>query len=392
MYKNDMLELAMKMLENDNMTKRKIIESIYGKPISISYQESARNYYHIVPAVIQHQYGLPKRLNAATEDALIDKIFDNLRGKSAKATLTDVYQAWMSERREDEDLAKHTIRKNECDWEKHFKPYPIAQAPIAEITPKDLKEHFKEITKGRCMRRKAFCSVKTLANALWAYAYDHNLAEANIAKGLSSDGLKFKVQESTADKTYTLEEREQICDYLMMSGDPLDLVIVMQFCLGARIGEVKALYWSDFDLQRMEVSIRRELVDDEGTLILRSYTKNGRDEGCRALPVTERAAKVLEKISKPENKDSYVFLWNGNPLRTQTINSHLERACKALGIRYLSTHKIRATIITESIAAGMDQASAMRLAGHCSPETMRNYVRVARVNRDIRDKFGLVCN
>lgn len=117
-----------------------------------------------------------------------------------------------------------------------------------------------------------------------------------------------------------------------------------------------------------------------------------RDEGCRTLPMTDRAALVLSKITRPEDKNTIIFLWNGRPLKTQTINSHLKKACEALGIRYLSTHKIRATIITESLAAGMDQASAMRMAGQISPATMRAYVRVQRVNKDISEKFDQVCN
>ena len=38
----------------------------------------------------------------------------------------------------------------------------------------------------------------------------------------------------------------------------------------------------------------------------------------------------------------------------------------------------------------MDQASVMKLAGHASPETMRSYVRVARVNNDISEKLNKV--
>ena len=52
--------------------------------------------------------------------------------------------------------------------------------------------------------------------------------------------------------------------------------------------------------------------------------------------------------------------------------------------------KIRTWGITEALASGMDQASVMRIAGHASPQTMKHYVRVASLNKDIQDGFNKV--
>ena len=46
-----------------------------------------------------------------------------------------------------------------------------------------------------------------------------------------------------------------------------------------------------------------------------------------------------------------------------------------------------ATQITQALKSGMDQASVMRIAGHVTPATMANYVRVARMDQDIETKF-----
>ena len=97
-------------------------------------------------------------------------------------------------------------------------------------------------------------------------------------------------------------------------------------------------------------------------------------------------------IPKLENKESLIFHKDYKPLRTQTINSHLLDTCRKPGIRYFSTHKIRAWGITEALASGMYQASVMRIAGHASPQTMRHYVRTARIQKDIGEKFDSVFN
>lgn len=387
------IENAVGILVTDKMNKIKIIESILSKNVSISFCESGSFYYTIIPAKIQREYGIPKRITAQTEDALIDRLFDSLTKDSIrKDTLSEVYQQWFEEQKKDPDKARHTIRKYECDWNSFFKDYPISKAPVAEITPADLFEHFKTITTGRALRKKAFGNVKTLSNLLWDWAYRHNMVYSNISRNLVTKTLKFKVGESTMDLTYTPNEREQLCDLLEQSDNPLDLVIVMMFCLGCRAGEAKALYWSDCDMDNGRIWIRRELVDDEGEIKLNAFTKNGIDEGIRELPMTDRARRILNKIPRPENKDSFIFLWNGNTLKTQTINSHIQRACEKLGIRYLSSHKIRATQITQALATGMDQASVMRIAGHATPQTMAHYVRVARVDKDISEKFNAAFN
>lgn len=172
-----------------------------------------------------------------------------------------------------------------------------------------------------------------------------------------------------------------------------DKAIIMQFCLGCRVSEVKALYWSDIDFERKLVYIHREVVDGENReQIVKDQTKSGLSEGNRVLPLTERAKRVLDSIPKPENKDSLIFHKDYKPLRTQTINSHLLDTCRKLGVRYFSTHKIRAWGITEALVSGMDQASIMRIAGHASPQTMRHYVRTARIQKDITNNFGTVFN
>ena len=85
-----------------------------------------------------------------------------------------------------------------------------------------------------------------------------------------------------------------------------------------------------------------------------------------------------------------MFLKDGKYLRTESVNTHLRGECRALGIEYLSSHKIRAWGITEALAAGMDQASVMRVTGYASPQTMRSYVRVARLQKDYSEKFESV--
>ena len=165
----------------------------------------------------------------------------------------------------------------------------------------------------------------------------------------------------------------------------------MQFCLGCRIGEVRGLCWDSVDFDRRQISIHRELVDDEdGTPILKDHTKSGLQAGNRVLPMSDRAERVLRTIPRLADDKSLIFLRDFKPIRTQTVNDHLRSACRTLGIRYLSTHKIRAWAITEALAAGMDQITVMHMAGHANSQTMQHYIRGSRIKKDLEANYKAV--
>ncbi len=112
------------ILCNDDMNKKKIIESILNKSLDIKRCESSKYFYAVLPVRIQREYGLPKKLTAPSEEMLINRLFDNLtQGSVRKDTLADVYEHWYAERQADLDIARHTLRKHECDWNTHLRDY-----------------------------------------------------------------------------------------------------------------------------------------------------------------------------------------------------------------------------------------------------------------------------
>ena len=306
---------------------------------------------------------LPNRVTGNTREVVVNKLFalfSQGKVRSSKNNLTNFYNEFIENRKKDEDIASQTARKNECDWNTFFKDKPLVLVDISTITLSDLMNHFKNMTEGRKITRHAFGNAKGLLNQLFDLAYERNLVERNICRDLCTKRLKFKPEASKHDLVYSKEERDQIVDELKNSDNVYDKAIVIQFCLGCRVSEVKGFYWSDLDFDRKEINIHRELVDDEnGNPILKNHTKNGMGEGNRVLPMTTRAEKIFSSIPKPEDKESLVFLRDYRPIRTQTVNDILRNVCRKLNIRYLSSHKIRAWGITEALASGMDQASVV---------------------------------
>lgn len=378
----------------DMMQKEVYVKKILNKDKLPIFQ--GNRFYGIrVPAAVRKKYGLgiPDKITGATRDIVVQKLFDILIGvtpRGSDKTLTQLFDEFIETRRQDKDFAAHTVRKNICDWNTYFKDTLISRALISAITPADLSDHFKQMTEGRKITRHAFGNAKGLLNQLFDLAFEQNLIERNICREMSTRKLKFKPENDKKDLIYTSEEREIICDALRGTDNMYDKAIIMQFCLGCRVSEVKGLYWSDIDFDHKTVFIHREVVDGDVGQIIKEQTKSGLSEGNRVLPLTNRAEQVLLTIPKPEDKNSLIFHKDYKPLRTQTINDHLRDICRKLNVRYLSTHKIRAWGITEALASGMDQASVMRIAGHASPQTMRHYVRTGRIQKDITNIYSNV--
>ena len=394
------IDMALGVSLIDPMQKEEFLKKVLNtKILPINHYPDSRYWRIKIPAAVRREggIGIPESVYGKDRETVVNKLFDIFihhdTSSGPNTTLTDLFKIFIEDRKADPDFAPHTVRKNQCDWNTFFKDTPLAKAPIGMITPADLMDHFKEMTVGRKMTRHAFGNAKGLLNQLFDLAYEKNLITSNICRELSTRKLKFKPEACKQDQIYTREERDAIVDYLADSRNVYDKAIIMQFCLGCRVSEVKGLYWSDIDFKRKLVYIHREVVDGEnGVQVIKDQTKSGLSEGNRTLPLTERAERVLDSIPKPENKDSIIFHRDYLPLRTQTINSHLLSTCRKLGVRYFSTHKIRAWGITESLASGMDQATVMRIAGHASTQTMRHYVRTARIQKDISENFVSVFN
>ena len=377
-----------------DMQKEAFIKKLFEKQeLTVTFYPSTGVYGMKIPASLQKE-GLPKKVTGKTREIVIQKTFDLFAGRGdikCGTTLSDLFEEFIRERESDIDFAAHTVRKNRCDWNVYYKGTPLVKVAVGLLKPSDLMEHFKSMTEGRKLTRHAFGNAKGLLNQLFDMAYAKDLISSNICRDLSVKRLKFRPETNKQDQVYSKAERDRIVERLEGSRNVYDQAIVMQFCLGCRVSEVKALYWSDIDFTKKRVYIHREVVDGrDGGQIIKDQTKNGMSEGNRELPLTARAERVLATIPKPEDKNSLIFQREYKPLRTQSVNDHLRAVCRELGIEYLSTHKIRAFGITEALAAGMDQASVMRIAGHASPETMRHYVRVAKVKKDISEKYDSV--
>ena len=106
------------------------------------------------------------------------------------------------------------------------------------------------------------------------------------------------------------------------------------------------------------------------------------ESGVRILNLSPRAQGILEKACKEGGRDGYIFKGStGNFLYQHTFSNHLKKVCKAVGIRYRSSHKIRFWAASAMAAKGADIMTLMATGGWADKQTALHYQRNVAVEQ-----------
>jgi integrase len=135
--------------------------------------------------------------------------------------------------------------------------------------------------------------------------------------------------------------------------------------LGLRGGELIGLTLDDIDWRAGEIVV---------------VGKGGRrDRLPLPVDVGSALADYLQR-SRPDVEDRFVFLRHCAPIRrigeTGTIRSVLARACARAGIAYASPHRLRHTVATEMLRAGVSLRDIGQVLGHRDALATATYAKV----------------
>ena len=167
-------------------------------------------------------------------------------------------------------------------------------------------------------------------------------------------------------------------------------MVLLNFHLGLRIGELVALKWTDIEgdylhVQRMEQT-SFEFTNEENEVIANStgyvivpHAKS--DAGDRMVYLNSYAKEILKLIYKINMKygyhdDGYIYIKSRYKTRatTRTLTKYLEDLCLSCSITIKSNHKIRKTKISSMFDHGININTIREQAGHEDERTsLKNY-------------------
>lgn len=156
---------------------------------------------------------------------------------------------------------------------------------------------------------------------------------------------------------------------------------------GLRRGEVCGLQWQDLDVERLELSIVRNVTLDKkkkGAFNV-GKTKNGES---RIVPISSRImslltaleAKQKEDFQLPEEEDiepeAFIFCNvedRFKPVRPDSVTTWVKRFVKKNDLPDVSPHDLRHSAAALALEAGTNLKAIQELLGHADPETTMKY-------------------
>ena len=335
-----------------------------------------------------------KQIVRASEDDLYDALYEFYFGQKVKApTLQEAISQWINSREESGAIEYLTAVHLRADAGKYIFSDKIASQAINTITKAQLISFLEKlIGDGSKINRSTYYYVKSIINGAFDFA---NMIDGidciDARRIILHDAVKKCLVKDNSKESYTREDAEKIIKHLLEEKpDVYSLAIMLCFCLCVRIGELRALTWTDYDQTRKVIIIHDMMATRKEGKVNRKtkrvdYTKGHSDAGKRELEVSEFAAYVLERLREINGDKEYIFQSKGeNPISTNNFNDRLKSVCEKIGIRYLSSHKIRFYACSNMYYNNINEKEIQYFMGHKHVTMTRHYDRrqVKRLDRD----------
>ena len=311
-----------------------------------------------------------KNVLGKTQAEVKEKLKSAIEKNSSLVTITKQYtvgqwlDTWL------ENYAKLQVRASSYKtyWgfiKNHIKP-ALGDMPLEKLTAMDLQRLYKhllesgrvECTESR--NKPKGLSVKTVRNinqmisSALNCAVEQRLIPANPTKGCVLPKLERKEM-----KILPPENLGIFFEEARRSG--VFELYYIDLATGLRRGELLGLKWSDIDLDKGIIHVRRQVLRQNGEVAEAPLkTKNS----YRNIAIGADTIKVLKSM---EQKDEYVFPSPfGGPMSPDSVLHMLQRVLKRAGLERIRFHDFRHTFSVLAMQNGVDVKTLSSMLGHYS--------------------------
>ena len=289
---------------------------------------------------------------------------------SSMATTTELYTAgqcldvWI------ENYAKLQVRASSHKTyqgfiENHIKP-ALGDIPLEKLTATELQRLYKYLLEnGRleCMESRnkpKGLSVETVRNINQMISSALNCAvEQRLISSNPTNGCVLPKLERKEMKILPPESLGTFFEEARRSG--VFELYYIDLATDLRRGELLGLKWSDIDLDKGIIHVRRQVLRQNGEVVEAPLkTKNS----YRNIAIGADAIKVLKRM---EQKDEYVFPSPfGGPMSPDSVLHMLQRVLKRAGLERIHFHDLRHTFSVLALQNGVDVKTLSAMLGHYS--------------------------
>ena len=254
----------------------------------------------------------------------------------------------------------------------------VAQTCQCCAQGKDARRAEKPRGKPRCCAKGECCGsvpsditvrylLKLIRAALQA-ATEEELIERNVARLV-------KLRATTGRKVAPLSVQESRRFLAVARTHRLSALWAVALGVGLRRGEALGLKWSDVDLDRGRLTVRRSLQRVDGKLMLHQ-TKTSTSE--RTIPLPQPLIRALREHRQRQLEERFTAgaAWEdhnlifctaqGRPIEPRNINRAFTALLPKANLRSIRLHDLRHSCATLLFTQGVEAATVQRILGHSS--------------------------
>lgn len=323
--------------------------------------------------------------NRSTREALEDLIIESVKREIESPTVKQVFFEWHRKRLDRGEIEKSTYSRYERVFEQCFGS--IAKKEIRKIDEADIEDFVKSTIHNFNLTQKAFSNMRTILYGIFKYAKKKGYVDYSIKQTLGD--IQFskkefsKITHEDNEQVFMVHEENRIVSYLEKNIDLINLGLLLIFKTGLRIGELVALEKSDILSNKISVTKTETIyVDDDGTHYdIKDFPKT--EAGLRCAIVPDNYLWIIKEIKKLCPFGKYMFMSDGQRIRSYIFRTRLYALCKKLGIVIKSPHKIRKTygsILYD--AEGISESFIIRQMGHTDISCLKKHYYYNRMEID----------
>ena len=323
--------------------------------------------------------------NRTTRKAIENLIVESIKKDVESPTVKQVFYEWHNKRLERGEIEKSTYSRYERVFEQCFRS--IGNKEIKKIDKADVVDFVKDTIRNLNLTRKAYSNMRTIIYGIFIRAeekgyidYDINLVLAKIK--FSKKEFK-RITHEDNEMVFMVREENKIVPYLEQNIDLINLGLLLIFKTGLRIGELVALEKTDVLINRLSITKTETIYTDKnGTHYeIKDFPKT--EAGIRDAIVPNNYLWIFKEIKRLCPFGNYLFMENGERIKSYIFRTRLYTLCKQLGIVVKSPHKIRKTygsILYD--ADGISEAFIMQQMGHTDISCLKKHYYFNRMETD----------
>lgn len=287
----------------------------------------------------------------------------------------DWIETWI-EKHKAPKLAPSTLTSYRNNYRVHIKPY------VGEILLRDLTTyHIQKMLDSMDGSLSLFVKVYNVIHGALEKAVELGMIPRNPCKGVA-----FPADDKEDMRVLTQEEQQRFIAAL--DGEYYRVMLLTYLYSGMRIGEGIPLLWSDIDLEKRTIRVKKKAIvaHDYKTHSAKQEVQNfcKTKSSTRVIVITQGLAQILaehkevmryraELLGEVWSEDSLVFRNSrGNMVYSRNLQESLYKICRNAGIEGATMHTLRHTYATRCFEAGVDIKAISEQLGHANVKTTYN--------------------